>query len=170
MFLVPGFAMLILGLAGAFVNGYIAADAISRPEAALEHGRRLVNDLRSFEGLTGPARESKGKTDDPTPQDLFAAVAGQAARWSDQVQRDEALAVGWAPYIRNMHLVFAGVSLVAGLGGLAILRGRWYGLAILGCLASIMNLNHGCCLPGAVAGIWGILMLVRDEGRKHFGM
>jgi hypothetical protein len=168
MFLVPGFAVLILGFAGAFVNGYVAADASTRPEAALEHSRRLVGDLRSFEGLTGPSRESKGKGE-PTPQDLFAAVAGQAARVGEQHRADEALAAAWAPHVFTVHAVFAAVSGVAGAGGLAILRGRWYWLAILGCVASILNLNTGCCVPGAVAGIWGLLMLVRDEGRKHFG-
>lgn len=168
MFLLPGFALLILGGAGVFINGYVAWDAATRPAAPLEHGRRLVNDLRSLEGLTAPAEESKGKSDDPTPQDLFAAVAGQAARHAEQVRSDEALAAGWAPRVAALHAVFCGVSLVAAAGGLAILRGRWYWLALTGCVAAMLNLNSGCCVPGTIAGLWGILVLVRDDGRKYF--
>jgi hypothetical protein len=40
---------------------------------------------------------------------------------------------------------------------------------MLGCFAAALNVNElGCCFPGALAGIWGILMLVRDEGRRYF--
>lgn len=168
MFLVPGFALLILGTAGTFVNGYVAADAAGGPEAQLKHGRRLVNDLRSFESLTAPASEAK-KTGDPTPQDLFAAIAGQAARVAEQETNDAALAAVWATRVVTVHAVFTVVSVLTALGGFAILRGRWYWLAMLGCVAAALNLNAGCCVPGAIAGLWGFLMLARDDGRRYFG-
>lgn len=169
MFLVPGFALLILGGAGAFVNGYVASDVLTHPGAEATHARRLVDDLRSFEGLTGAANEAKKKKGEPTPQDLFAAVAGQAARLAEEERSDAKLAEAWAPRILPMNLTFAVVSLVAAAGGWAIIRGRWYWLALVGCVAAVLNLNAGCCVPGGIAGIWGFLMLVRDEGRKHFG-
>ena len=34
-------------------------------------------------------------------------------------------------------------------------------------LASL-NFVHACCVPGALAGVWGLLMLGSDEGREHF--
>jgi hypothetical protein len=60
------------------------------------------------------------------------------------------------------------VSAVTFLGGVAILRGRGPWLAFLGCAAAVVNVNHLCCLPGAIAGVWGILALSRDDVRAHF--
>lgn len=169
LFLVPGFALLILGAAGAFVNGYVAWETTNNPEKAAEHGRRMVGDLRSVDALTGASRESKGKGD-VTPQDVFAAVAGQAARVGEQERADEAVAAAWAPWVAGAHALFLGVSVLSALGGLAIISGRWYWLALLGCVAGMLNLNHFCCVPAGIAGLWGILTLVRDDGRKHFGL
>jgi hypothetical protein len=169
LFLFPGFALLILGGAGAFINGYIAWDSSTRAEAALEHGQRLVGDLRSFEALTAPAKESKGKPGDVTPQDLFAAVAGQAARIAEQQHQDNALAAGWAPRVAGLHMLFLGISIVSAAGGVAMLRGKWYWLALVGCFAGMLNFNSACCVPAGIAGLWGLLVLVRDDGRKFFG-
>ncbi len=168
MFLVPGFALLILGVAGTLVNGYVFADAYGRPDVQLNHGRRMVNNLRSFEALTAPAGEAR-KSKDVTPQDLFAAIAGQAARVAEQERGDAALAEAWSKNVVNIYGLSAAVSVVTALGGFAILRGRWYWLALLGCAAAAVNLNEGCCIPGAIAGLWGFLMLVRDDGRRYFG-
>jgi hypothetical protein len=169
LFLVPGFALFMLGVAGAFVNGYVALESANNSEKALEHGRRMVADLRSLESLTGASKESKGKGD-VTPQEVFAAVAGQAARIAQQEQADEAVAAAWAPRVPGFHALFLGISVLSALGGLAIITGRWYWLALLGCVAAAANLNAGCCVPGGIAGLWGFLMLVRDDGRKHFGL
>jgi hypothetical protein len=67
-----------------------------------------------------------------------------------------------------LHWASTAVSALAFLGGVAILRGRWYPLAVAGCVAAILNVNHLCCLPGAVAGVWGLMALVRDDVRAHF--
>ena len=176
MFLLPGFALLILGGASAFMNGYIAWDAATQQGKDLVHSQRLVNDLRSFGSLKTATPESKGTVGDGIPFDLFAAVAGptagaaeQATRAAEQKQADEALAVAWAPRIVSLHSFFLAVSLVSAAGGVAILRGKWYWLALAGCVAGMLNLNSACCVPAGIAGLWGILVLVRDDGRKFFG-
>ena len=80
------------------------------------------------------------------------------------------MARAWQPSVAPAsHYSFAASTLVA-VGGVCILRGRYYPVAILGCLAALVNVNHLCCLPGGVAGVWGLLSLVRDEGRAHFGI
>jgi hypothetical protein len=61
------------------------------------------------------------------------------------------------------------VSAAVFLGGLSIAL-RWnFRLAQLGCVLAMLNIANGCCIPGAVAGLWGILMLNSEEGRGHFG-
>ncbi len=168
--LVPGIALLILGTAGAVANGYIAVDAATRPGADLEQSRRQVGDLRNLDEMTGPKSTKKEKlAEAPTPLDLIAAVAGQAAATGVILHRDEALAQAWAPAVVPINATFAGVSLFSALGGFLILRGRGYWFALLACLAAILNVNHACCFPGTVVGLWGLLVLVRDEGRRHFG-
>ncbi len=167
MLLVPAVALMILGTAGVFTNGYIAVDCATRPGADLEQARRQVGDLRNLEEMRGP--KSATKDGDATPLDMFAAVAGQAAATSVIIDAEEQMARTWAPEVVRINSIFAGVSLFTAIGGFLILRGRGYWIALLACVAAILNVNHACCFPGTVAGLWGILVLVRDEGRKHFG-
>ena len=169
MFLVPAVALMILGTAGLFTNGYIAIDAATRPGADLEQARRQVGDLRNLDEMTGPKSARKVEAGAATPLDVFAAVAGQAAATSAIINGEEELARAWAPEVVRINGIFAGVSLFTAIGGFLILRGRGYWIALLACAAAILNVNHACCFPGTVAGLWGILVLVRDEGRKHFG-
>jgi hypothetical protein len=169
MLLVPGFALLILGAAGVFTNSYIAIRSVREDDFALRYARSRVGDLRNSEFLTAPAREQKPNRE-ALPQDAFAAVAGQLARIAQQEDADEKLAENWAPYVPGLHGVFAIVSLIVAVGGTCLIRGRFYWIAMLGSVVAIFNINLMCCVPGAVAGIWGILTLARDEGRKHFGL
>ena len=169
MLLVPAVAMMILGTAGVFTNGYIAVDCATRPGADLEQARRQVGDLRNLEEMRGPKSATKAEAEEATPLDLFAAVAGQGAATAVILDAEEQIARAWAPEVVRINSIFAGVSLFTAIGGFLILRGRGYWLALLACVAAILNVNHACCFPGTVAGLWGILVLVRDEGRKHFG-
>jgi hypothetical protein len=50
----------------------------------------------------------------------------------------------------------------------AMVLGRGYWLAMAGCVAAALCVNPCCCVPGFVAGLWGFLMLVRDEGQRYF--
>ncbi len=169
MLLVPAVALLVLGIAGTFANGYIAVDAATRPGADIEQARRQVGDLNNLDEMSGPKDSKMAKPEEPTAIDLIAVVGGQAAAAGVIEVRNETIARTWAPWVVPVNSGFAGVSLFVALGGLLILRGRGYWFALLACLAAMLNVNHACCFPGTVAGLWGILMLVRDDGRKHFG-
>ena len=59
-------------------------------------------------------------------------------------------------------------SAVVFAGGLSMTRRRNYRLAQVACVLAAVNVAHGCCIPGALAGLWGMLMLSSDEGREHF--
>jgi hypothetical protein len=160
---VPAFGLLLLGLSGTLVNGYLSVLFEFKPGAAMEFARGRVREVRSAEVYSSLGKKSGGWSHAPE-----AAIVGVAAAGYEEEQIDERLAASWAPAMQPVHLIFTGISAVAALGGLAILLGRWYPLALLGCVAAIINVNHLCCLPGAVAGVWGILMLVRDEVREYF--
>jgi hypothetical protein len=164
--IVPAFALLIVGGAGLFANLYVATEAWRRPAFAREFARDRVADLRGSEKL-GPGGSP---TSDATPFEAFAALAGAPAMVALQQEADAELAETWAPFVLPVHAAFAGISFLAVLAGICTYRGRGYWLALLGSMAAIININMMCCVPGAVAGLWGILTLVRDEGRKHFGI
>jgi hypothetical protein len=53
-------------------------------------------------------------------------------------------------------------------GGLALVRRRGYRFVQVACVLAALNVAHACCVPGALAGLWGLLMLGSDEGREHF--
>jgi hypothetical protein len=62
------------------------------------------------------------------------------------------------------------VSAVVFSGGLSIATRRNYRFAKFACVLAALNFPHLCCIPGAIAGLWGLLMLSSDEGREHFGL
>jgi hypothetical protein len=160
---IPGFGLLMLGLAGTLVNGYLAARLSLEPGFDLNYARGRVREVRSIEAMSGGTRPS-----DDWPHAPLAAAAGAAAATDRADRADEELAAAWAPATRPVHAASAAVSLVELLGGIAILRGRWYPLALVGCVAAAVNVNHLCCLPGAVAGLWGLAALARDDVRAFF--
>ncbi|OWK41868.1 hypothetical protein [Fimbriiglobus ruber] len=164
--LIPAFGLLMLGLAGTAVNGYLSVLFAFKPGAALEFARGRVTEARMAKGMT-----ALGRADDweLAPHAAVAGGAGAAASAAAvEAWTDEQTAAGWAPNQLSIHVASTIVSALTLLGGAAILRGRFYWLALIGCLAAIVNVNHLCCVPGAITGIWGILSLVRDEGRAHF--
>ena len=162
----PAFGLLMLGLAGTLVNGYLFALFSLHPGADLEFARGRVREVRSAQILAAAGKPSQWE---PMPHAAVAGVAaGSVGAEADAERHDEELAQSWAPAMRSLHLASAVVSGLVLLGGVATLSGRWYPLALLACVAAILNVNHLCCLPGAVAGVWGILALVRDEARAYF--
>jgi len=159
----PAFALIVLGLIGTLVNLYMSVQFTFRPGSDLEYARLLVAEQRAQKALyTIGNREEDWE---PAPH---AAVAGPAATLAMDDVQDERLAATWAENLAPLHYASTIASLLSLLGGIAIVRGRYYPLALLGCLAAILNFNHFCCVPGAVAGIWGILALIRDDVKPHF--
>jgi hypothetical protein len=53
------------------------------------------------------------------------------------------------------------------LGGIGMLRLRWYGLAALGSVLAMIS-PGGCCALGMAAGIWGLVVLFNPEVRSAF--
>lgn len=143
LLLLPAFGLMFCGVAGVVVNGLLAYRFLADPDGSRRYVRDQLAVMRQY-GL--------GKDDPPAEQ--------------DRIDRERADMV--ARQMRWVLPLFAGVSAVAFLGGLSISL-RWnYRLAQFGCVAAMLNVPHFCCLPGGVAGAWGLLMLGSEEGRAHF--
>jgi hypothetical protein len=169
MLMVPGFALLILGVAGAFVNGYIAFDCLAHPPAAREHANRYVREFNNLDQQLNFNKKPK-KDDEASEHELFMAAAGGGAGATVLIAIEEAMTDAWTPRMQPVHLWSAFTSLLAAVAGWCILRGRYYALCLLGCLSAMLTVGQACCVPGVVAGVWGFLTLVRDDGRAHFGI
>jgi hypothetical protein len=143
--LLPAWGLMLVGAAGAGVNGVKSWEYLTRPGAA----------ERDIGGLTERARRGGYVRDGPEDPD-------------ERERFDAARAADYARAIRVLVPVFAAVSGVVFLGGLAMARRRGYRLAQLGCVLAAVNVANGCCVPGAVFGLWGLLMLMSEEGRAHF--
>jgi hypothetical protein len=145
MLLLPTFGLLVCGVAGIIVNVWTIYAMSTHPGGAHGWAKDQLPYLRKI-GLG-----------EGTPPDQQAEQDEQDA---DQIAR--------------LHRWLIPASLVASvitlLGGLAIAFRRYYTLARLACVVASVNLAHGCCIPGALAGLWGLLMLNSEEGREHFGI
>ncbi|MCX7700167.1 MAG: zinc-ribbon domain-containing protein [Gemmataceae bacterium] len=65
--------------------------------------------------------------------------------------------------------IFLVVSLVAALGGFAMILRRGYPLALIGSIASLLNAADCCCLPfNFLAGLMALIILLMPSGRQAF--
>jgi hypothetical protein len=150
---VPVAALLLLGAMGMIVNGYFAVQFARDPAAVAIYAESTIAQMTALNALV----TDKAKKDEPPVPD------------AERRKQLEAYARENAGTMTKTMALFAGVSAVSLAGGIAYAVGRWRWLAALGCVAAIANLNHGCCFPGAVAGVWGLFALISNEGLRHFG-
>ena len=61
-----------------------------------------------------------------------------------------------------------GVNLLTALGALLMLMRRGYLVALVGCIAALNPVNVPCCLLQVPFGIWGLIALLSDSGRRAF--
>ena len=165
----PALGLLLLGGTGLFVNGYLAYQFATDPGSDLRYAKILTRNVQAIEATSRPER-----TDDAWHQLPFAALFGAAtALGSNDVlegAKADELAIAWRAGVVPVNTTSLILSLLTTAGAMCAFTGRGYWLAILGCLAAAVNVNHLCCIPGACLGAWGVLSLARDEGRAHFGI
>ncbi|MBA4063910.1 MAG: hypothetical protein C0501_09395 [Isosphaera sp.] len=142
--LLPAFGLMFCGVAGVGTNGYLAYLFAAEPGVAAEYVRDQFSKAR---GYGFGADDPEGERD----------------------RLDGERAVATARWMRWYFPPAAGAALLAFLGGLSIALGWNYRLAQVGCVTAGLNLTGCCCVPGAAAGLWGLLMLRSGEGRAHFG-
>ena len=143
MLMLPAFGLMVLGVMGLIVNGYMAYLFLGDPAVGEDLVRKQLPELRKLGFGADVPPEQQAQQDDET-----AKMVARFLRWFEPV-------------------AFA-ISLMTFLGGLSIVL-RWnYRLSQLGCVTAAINPAGLCCVPGAIAGIWGLLMLGSEEGRSHF--
>jgi hypothetical protein len=71
-------------------------------------------------------------------------------------------------YVGSGVLGIAVAALIVA-GGIAMLRGRSYGLALAGAIAATIPCCNACCCILPPFGIWAIVMLRKAEVRAAFG-
>jgi hypothetical protein len=69
---------------------------------------------------------------------------------------------------RDITLFFLGVSAMVLVGGVALMAGRGYWLAVIGSVLAIVNLGFGCCFLGLPVGIYALVKLFDPDVRRHF--
>ncbi len=141
----PAYGLLVCGIAGLIVNLAITWRLHADPEGSREYIRGQVAKLREYGFGADDPEELRDQLDE--------ARTAQAMRH--------------LPWVVPAAAVAAALAL---LGGLSIAL-RWnYRLAQLGCIAAAFNLVGLCCLPGALVGLWALLLMQSAEGRGHFGL
>jgi hypothetical protein len=143
MLLFPGFGLLLCGVAGILVNAGLLYFMLTDPAGGKQWAAQQVEALRKMGVGADAPPENKDAKDAQDAEQLLAQM-----RW--------------------LLPISLAVSAVVFAGGLSIVRRRNYRLAQLGCVLASLNIAHLCCIPGAVFGLWGLLMLSSDEGREHF--
>jgi hypothetical protein len=144
MLLLPAFGLLFCGAAGVIVNGMLTYKFLADPVRSELYIKHQLANFRDQGFSAEDPPEERERLDDER-----AGKVSRAMRW--------------------VLPLFAGVSAIVFLGGLSIVL-RWnHGLAQVGCVAAALNLPHLCCVPGSIAGLWGLVMLNSAEGRAHFG-
>jgi hypothetical protein len=104
-------------------------------------------------------REAFGKR----TRDDFAAMAERSK--TPELEEYGEVTVRWLPVAR---WGFLGLSLTTLAGGIAMLRQRAHGMAMLGSVAALFNVANCCCLLGFPAGAWGMFVLMNPEVRALF--
>jgi hypothetical protein len=144
MLLLPAFGLMFCGFASALVNAMFLYMFVTTPGGAHAWAKDVM--------VPGLRQVGYGKEESP----------------NEQAKRDEQEAAQLARTYQWIVPVAQVIGIVVFLGGLSIVF-RWnYRLAKIACVLAILNIPHGCCLPGSLVGLWGILMLNSDEGREHF--
>ncbi len=138
MLLLPAFGLMLVGFASFAVNSWNTVRYARDPAAAEQDVTAIV---KAWKGQQPAADGAK------TPEQEAAELA---------------------PKIRAFVALFAVVGAFEFAGGLAMAFRRNYRVAQLACVLASLNLANGCCVPGAVFGLWGLLMMRSDEGRAHF--
>ncbi len=161
---VPTFGLLLLGFAGLFVNLYLAWWFRADPQGAAKFAEANMYFLLETEPPAEKAKDGKPPTDAEEKQ----SRDDQAER-QQQIVKETAGKVSAEKMLR-VRLAFAVVSLGVVAGGFGFALRRGYYFCYFACLLAALNSpDIGCCFLGVVVGLWGFMVLISDEGQKHFG-
>jgi hypothetical protein len=145
MLMLPAFGLMLVGIASLIANGVVFVRFATSPDGGTSWLKDQMPTIRQMGLVTS---EEKGK--------------------ENQAAQDEEAAAELAPKLKWVCLAAAVAGGVTFAGGLAMVLRKGYRLAQVACVVAALNLPNLCCVPGAIFGLWGLLMLMSDEGREHF--
>ncbi|MCE9531231.1 MAG: hypothetical protein K8T89_08940 [Planctomycetes bacterium] len=137
--MLPGLLLLIVGICGVATNGMIAYMLTFGMNEIVANLKKAVNN----------------------PDD-------QIHKFAQRKLTEEDIKEANLLVLRDVALTFLGVSTAVVLGSIAILSRRFFGLAILGSIAAIINLGNGCCLLGFPVGVYCLIKLFDPDSRALF--
>jgi hypothetical protein len=136
----PAVCLLVTSLIGVILSGFMTLTFVEANNDPEEFDRAMQQEI------------------DRNPN-LQPAQRAQAKRWMDLARE-----YGTATFGTLLAL-----NLVTALGAVQMLRRRMYGLAVLGCVLALNPANISCCFLGqAPFGLWGLIALLTDDGRRAF--
>ena len=103
----------------------------------------------------------------------FDAMMDQAINKNPQIRpEDRAAARQMMTQSRDIIPAVCGVlcamSIVTILGAVMMLARKAYWLAMIGCIAALNPINLPCCLLQLPFGIWGLIALLGESGRRAY--
>lgn len=139
----PAFGLMLVGIAGLSVDGFFTFQFWAKPNQARATVKNQIQAMRQFGVGADDPEDQRDKLDNDRAEQVFRMM-------------------------RLVYPAFAGLSAVVFAGGLALALRKGRRLAQLSCVLACLNVPNLCCVPGAVFGIWGLLLTIGDEGRDHF--
>lgn len=134
--LAPGIALLVVGFLGLLLNSFRLLNLVLAGQRGME--AQIQQSQAIFQQLMPGAENPFAQLQ---PQSLFL-----------------------------MSLAIAGLFFLADvlviLGGLQMVRGRKYGLALTGSIVAMINC--ACCFLGFPFGLWALIVLLRPDVRNLF--
>ena len=86
----------------------------------------------------------------------------------DQAPKDPAEQAGFYGFFFVYFIAGLLTRLVQILGAIALLRVRWYGVAMAGLICAMLPCDVYCCIFCLPFGIWGLVMLNKPEVKAAF--
>ena len=141
--MLPAFGLMLVGFAAALANGALFLQFAKNPDGGKEWLKGQLPGIRQM-GFAHPQE------------------AGDAEDQEEKAAAELAPKLFW---VWPVATIAGGITFASGL---SMLQRKRYRLAQLGCVLAAVNLPHLCCVPGAIFGLWGLLLLMSEEGREHF--
>jgi hypothetical protein len=168
---IPMFGLLLFGFMGVFINGYLWWWFHNEPQAAVKFAEANLQFLIE----TAPPKPAEPKVAPKTAEEKTQRLEDQKRQATDFAEKQQEAARNAAAGVdvvgmKRLRLIFGLVGLGIVVGGFCFALRRAYPYCFVACVLSMLNTpDMGCCFFGAVIGIWGIIVLVSDEGRAYFG-
>jgi hypothetical protein len=75
---------------------------------------------------------------------------------------------GFGPTAAAIQCIWVVVNLAILAAAVQMMRLRTYGLAVAGSILAMINLGTLCCILGLPAGIWSLVVLLRQDVKDDF--